>query len=61
MVIVQPPDFSVAALFYESKAYEMERAITSDLTFVARCLGDDNVGLFPGCEITMDREEAQDD
>jgi hypothetical protein len=60
-VIVQPPDFSVADLFCESKAYEPDRAITSQSTFVARRLGVDDVGLLPGCEIAMDRVEAQDD
>jgi hypothetical protein len=58
---MQPPDFCVADLFCESKAYEPERATTNQSAFVARCLVVDEVGLFPDCEIAMDRVEAQDD
>jgi hypothetical protein len=60
-VIVQPPVFSVADQFCQSKAYEPERAITSQSTFVARPWGVDDIGLLPGCGNAMDRVEAQDD
>jgi hypothetical protein len=60
-VIVQPPDFSVADVFCQGEAYEPEPAPTSQPTFVASCLGVDDLGVRVGREIAIDQVERQDD